>query len=150
METLNEFPEIMGHAREDLGGNVGGKFSPENWDRILNEARERFLRHRALVNNDLAAWTEVVREFHRERYWGYSPNWRPPPKDKKKKQTNMGVSFIWMTFTAFIVTKISVVWLGQIYTRSDDPVDKWLFFGAIALTIANFAYFLWRSRHHKD
>lgn len=149
MDSLNEFPNVMSQARTDLAGNVSGDFSPENWASILEEANVRLLRHNSGLGDESSAWREVVREFHRERYWGFSPDWRPPPKAKAKHK-NLGVFFIWMTFSTFVLTLIALVWLGQNYTVSDEPKDKYLFFTAVGLAIANFTYFLWHSRHYED
>jgi|GEM_PF-5413435 len=148
MDTLNEFPKVMDEARVDLAGNVAGKFSPDDWQRILTEAKTRLAQHQAAGNDETSAWRNVILDFHREKYWGFVPDWRPPLK--KKNESNLGVRFIWMTFSAFIVTKIAVVWLGQIYTRSDDPIDAYLFFASIALVIFNFGFFLWSTRKYKD
>lgn len=148
MDTLNEFPKIMDEARVDLAGNVAGKFSPDDWQRILTEAKIRLNQHQAAGEDEISAWRNVILDFRREKYWGFVPDWRPPPK--QKNESNLGVRFIWMTFSAFIVTKIAVVWLGQIYTRSDDPIDAYLFFASIALVIFNFGFFLWSTRKYKD
>lgn len=149
MDAVNEFPEIMNEARTDLAGNVSGDFSPADWELILSEARRRWEAHRQRNPGDRAAWAEVIREFHRERYWGFSPRYRPPPAPKVK-QKNLGIFFVWMTFSVFVLTLMGVVWLGQIYTASDEPKDKYRFFAAIAVAILNFGYFLWYSRNYED
>lgn len=150
MNSMNEFPIVMKQAKEDLAGHISGQFSPESWDKILQEAHLRLKQHMNSGLSESEAWRKVVLEFSKERHWGYVPNWRPSKRKPKSQKENLGLRLIWMTFAAFVITKITVVWLGQIYTRSEDPVDKWLFIGSIILVLANFGYFLWRTRNHKD
>lgn len=149
MNSLSEFPEIMAQAREDLCGNMTGRFSPENWDMILREAHLRLRKSLAAGNQGREAWQNVIREFHQESFWGFSPNWRPPAQQKPKKR-NLGFSFVWMIFSTFVITLMAVVWLGQIYTITGDPKDAYFFFASIVLVLFNFGYFLWQSRHYVD
>lgn len=144
---MNNFPEIMSHAKEDLGGNVSGDFSPHDWHQILIKA-EALLAQRSegLNGNAIEVWHSVIRDFHANHYWGFLPNYRPAPAPKKPG--NLGVSFIWMAFQTFVITKIAVVWIGQTYARSQDPNDFWLLCTVIALVVSNFAYFLWKHRKH--
>ncbi len=139
MAELNEFPEIMGHAQEDLAGNIHGQFSPEDWALILARAAAQL---KAAGRQDHAAWVEVIRDFHRENYWGFSPDYKKPKI--KRDDENLGVRLIWYTFRSLTLTKIAVVWFGALYTQSDEPIYKWLFIGAIALSLTNYGIFLWR------
>ena len=139
----------MKHAREDLGANVFGKFSPEDWDAILSEANRRldgYLAHEPPVTPELA-WRRVMVEFGKENHWGFSPTYRRP---RVKRTPNLGLRLIWMVFITFTGVKIGLAWLGQKWTRSGEAGDKYLFLSVIALTLANTALFLWRSRHHRD
>lgn len=149
MNPLDEFPEIMAQAREDLCGNVSGRFSPSDWALIRIEARSRLAAKIALGADVSDAWLSVIREFHKERFWGFSPNWQPSTK-LKAKSANLAFSFVWMIFSTFVITLMAVVWLGQIYTISNEPKDAYLFFASIALALGNFGYFLWQSRHYVD
>lgn len=144
---MNNFPDIMRQAKEDLGGSVSGHFSPEDWQQILLKA-ERDLQQKknALNGDETEAWQDVIRDFHQQNFWGFTPNYRPPPRPKKKG--NLGVAFIWMAFQTFVITKIAVLWIGQTYARSQDPHDFWLLCLVISLVVANFAYFLWKNRNH--
>ena len=146
---MSDFPDIMRNAQADLAGQIGGQFSPDAWRAILSEARNRFEIRRGEGLRESDAWSEVIREFHRDRYFGYEPTWNIP-KGQRPKGRSLGMGFVWMTFSAFVITKIAVVWLGQIYTASDDPRDAYLFFAAIGLVFVNFSFFLWRARHYKD
>lgn len=146
---MNQFPEIMKNAREDLGATVSGRFSPTDWEQILVRAHALWREQLALVNGDeLKAWHAVVLDFHRNRQWGFQANYKEPARSRK--EMNLGVKFIWITFQTFVITKIAVVWLGQIYARSQDPVDGILLYFVIALVLANFGWFLWRHRGHQD
>jgi hypothetical protein len=140
--TATSRPTLMDNAKEDLAGTVEGKFSPEDWEKILGKAQN------LLGTGGLEAWREVIRDFHRNRYWGFVPNYREPRKKEVSK--NLGFQFIWMTFGSLTIFKVAVLWFGQIYSRSDDPLDKWLFFGCLALVLGNIAFFLWRNRNHVD
>jgi hypothetical protein len=150
MELKNSRPLIMADAREDLAGNLSGEFSPGDWVQILDRAERRW-RHElsAIGGDELAAWQTVIREFHQQSYWGFSPDYKPR-ETVGRGPRNLGITFIWMAFQTFVLTKIAVVWLGQVYTRTQDPRDGLLFYSAIVLVLANFGFFLWRHRNHED
>lgn len=148
MATLNEFPKIMDHAREDLCATVSGRFSPEDWQSILTLAEQKLAANSLSAADEIRAWQAVVLDFHQNAYWGFQPNYVKPKV--KKTEKNFGIRFIVVTFLTFTFTKIALVWTGQIYTNSDDPVDKYIFLSVIVLVICNFTYLLWKTRHHKD
>jgi hypothetical protein len=149
MSSLNEFPEVMAQAHEDLCGNLDGRFSPENWDLILREAHSRW-KAKIIGGEDVVmAWQSVIREFHQEQFWGFSPDLQRRSKPLSK-QGNLGFSFVWMIFSTFVLAIMAVVWSGQIYTNSNDPKDAYLFFASVAFVLFNFGFFLWRSRHYVD
>lgn len=148
MNSLNEFTEIMALAREDLCGNVSGRFSPQDWELILIEARSRLNAKISSGDEVKEAWSSVIREFHKERFWGFLPNWQPSPTVTPRR--NLGFSFVWMIFSTFVITLMAVVWLGQIYTSSDDPRDAYVFYASIVVALGNFVFFLWQSRHYED
>ena len=142
-------PEIMRQASVDLCATVEGRFSPDDWAQILTRAEvqwRKYLGHQG-ATAEVDAWQEVVREFHRERYWGYVPNFKPV---KVKKKPNLGVTMVLMVFNSMVTIKLFVLWFGQIYSRSDEPLDKWIFFAIVALVVANYGFFLWRNRAHVD
>lgn len=149
MVSLKEFPEIMRGAKEDLSANVAGRFSPDDWERILRMARERFTeRRRGSPAPEIEDWHAVVLEFYRERYWGFTPDYRPPAAPKRKM--NLGVRFAIMTFVTFTVALMSLAWAGQNYTTSGKAGDLALLLIVIALVLLNFGYFLWQHRNHED
>src|SRR4051812_22560156 len=131
MVSMNEFPEIMRHAHVDLLSNVSGRFSPEDWQKILQVAREKLDERAAQTGDPIEAWRSVILDFNRNQYWGFYPDYAPG-KDLTRKR-NYGLEFLALAFLAFTVTKVALAWLGQIYTRSDEPVDAYIFFAAIAL-----------------
>lgn len=146
METTLALPEIMKHAHEDLMGNVSGRFSPEDWGLILDRASEHLAAFQRSGLSEQEAWKEVIRQFHREHYWGFQPDYiAPRPRDN-----NMGIRFILMTVLTFIFSLIAVVWLGQAYTASLEFEDGRNLVLAIALILGNFGLFLWYHRQHKD
>lgn len=147
-------PEVMRNFQEDLGATVEGRFSPEDWEHIRLRAEGEWRRYLAAevsaesqVGAEQRAWHKVVRDFHQSRYWGFNPNYRPP---KVKRKRNLGLTLIWMTFTSMVAIKVVILWFGQIYARSDEPIDKWIFFVLLFLALANYGYFLWRYRDYKD
>jgi hypothetical protein len=135
---MNDFPAEKRDAQTDLAGNVAGRFSPEDWERILEIARQKL---------ETRSWPDVVREFHRENYWGFRPDWRPPAVPYK---FNLGYGMLWMTFSTFVLTLMALAWLGQNYATSGQAKDGYLFCAALALALLNFVYFLWRSRGYRD
>lgn len=145
IETLQN--GVMSDAETDLTGNISGRFSPEDWSEILKRAGASLEAQVRQGKAESEAWREVIREFHREHYWGFQPNYRPP---KVKKEKDLGVSLIIFLFISFTLVKMSVVWLGQIYTFSDEESDTRMFYLALAIVLANVAYFLWRHRRHTD
>ncbi|NJL25406.1 MAG: hypothetical protein HC902_09665 [Calothrix sp. SM1_5_4] len=139
----------MKNAREDLAGSVSGRFSPEDWRAILIKAHEKWLRKRREEGMDAAqAWREVVLDFVHNDCWGFASDYRPS-KDPGRRR-NLGLSLLLRALFALTVTKIAIMWFGQIYSRSDDPQDGWIFFLVLLLVVGNFAYFLWRTRHYRD
>lgn len=146
MSPEQGIPEIMANAREDLAGNIGGKFSPEDWQKILARAAQHL---RASVRPRGEAWVEVIRDFHREKYWGFVPNYIKPKI--KREDENLGARFIWYGFRSFLLTKVAVVWFGALYSTYGDPFYKWCFVGAIAFMLCNYGYFLFRyGNKHRE
>ena len=141
-----ETPDIMINAREDMASTVNGKFSPEDWERILELAKTQLLTARREFD-EVVAWQAVVRDFHAKGYWGFVPNYRPPKIIKPK---NLGYQFIWLLFGSLTIMKVAILWFGQVYSRSDEARDKWTFFAVLALVFGNILLFLWRNRNYKD
>ena len=139
---MNEFPEIMREARVDLAGNVSGQFSPEDWEQILARARGQF---EASSRPPAEAWAEVMRDFHREHYWGFKPNFIPPKKVRDRDEENLGVRMLLYGFRSFLLTKIAIVYFGAMWTVYDDePFYKYGFFGAITFMLCAYGYFLYK------
>jgi hypothetical protein len=136
-----ELPSIMANAREDLAGNLGGHFSPDDWDKILAIAKERL---------QSKEWTDVIRDFHREKYWGFVPNFKKPKA--KKEDENLGVRFIWYSARSFLLTKVAVLWFGALWTVYGDTFYKVGFFGALFFMLCSYGYFLYRygPKHDDD
>ncbi|HMN69103.1 MAG TPA: hypothetical protein PKC28_11235 [Bdellovibrionales bacterium] len=100
-------------------------------------------RLRASNKPENEAWPEVIREFHRERYWGFIPDYKKPKK--KSEDENLGTRFIWYSFRSFLLTKVVILYCGARYTAGDpNPIYKWLFFGAFAFMIAAYGRFLYK------
>lgn len=136
------YPPIMANAREDLAGNIQGQFSPEDWDKILERA---LISLRNSAKEEREAWMDVIREFHRERYWGFHPDY-VAPKTKKEEQ-NLGPRFIWYICRSFLITKVVVLYFGARWSADyDDPINGILFFGAIIFMVANYGLFIWKYR----
>jgi hypothetical protein len=146
MTDMHKFPQVMQQAHEDLLGNVSGRFSPEDWVKILTIAQTRWS-ERHLKLGEQEAWASVIRDFHHESYWGFTPNYHKP---KTKKPVNLGVHFIGFTFLTFTMVLMTVAWLGQIYTHSDEASDKWIFFLVLSAAVGNIGLFLWWHRRHTD
>ncbi|MGE3682810.1 MAG: hypothetical protein AB7G93_13880 [Bdellovibrionales bacterium] len=140
-----EVSRVMANARVDLAGNISGQFSPEDWEKILSIARHRL--QSATTGLD-EAWVEVIRDFHREKYWGFIPNYKKPKMERE--QQNLGVRFIWYSFRSFLITKVAVLWFGARYSADFDPIYKWLFFGAIGFMLCAYGSFLWKFRNRRD
>lgn len=143
---MTQYPPIMANARVDLAGNIEGQFSPEDWEKILARAAEQLARSTAKTPEQ--AWVEVILDFHREKYWGFFPNYKKPKTSRDDE--NLGKRFIWYSMRSFLITKILVLWFGARYAADYDPVYKWLFFGAIAFMLLNYGYFLYRYGHRKE
>lgn len=138
-------PPIMANAKEDLAGNISGQFSPEDWQRILDLAANQLQQSKKPENE---AWVDVIRDFHRERYWGFVPNYKKP---KAPQEENLGKRFIWYCFRSFLITKVVILYCGARYTADDpNPIYKWLFFGALAFIISAYGRFLWKYGGRSD
>lgn len=142
---MSEFPSIMVNAREDLAGNISGEFSPDDWQKILSRAQAQLA---ASAKPPGEAWVDVIRDFHRESFWGFVPDYVQPKVPREKQ--NLGTRFIWYSFRSFLITKVCVLYFGARYTADYDPIYKWLFFGAIAFMLCNYGLFLWKFRHRSD
>lgn len=129
----------MANAQEDLAGNVGGRFSPDDWDKILSRAAEQL---RASAKPEGEAWVDVIRDFHRERYWGFTPDYVAPKKPPEKG--NFGKRFIWYICRSFLITKVLVLWFGARYSADQDPIYAYLFFAALAFAPISYGIFVWR------
>lgn len=138
--------QIPENARVDLGATVEGRFSPEDWEKIFGLAEDKWRAHSSR-QDETEAWKEVVRDFHVSRYWGFTPNYRPK---KERKPISLGIQFIWIAFNSFTITEMAITWLGDIYTRSDEPKDAWIFYSVLLLLVGNIVFFLWRNRAYTD
>lgn len=133
---MAELPE---NAKIDLAGNISGDFSPEDWNQILDRAREMLVSSRKPAPE---AWVDVILAFHRERFWGFKPNYKKPKP--KLEDENLGTRFIWYSFRSFLITKVVILYCGARWVADYDPVYGYIFFGAIAFMLSNYGYFLWR------
>lgn len=136
----------MKNAREDLAGNVGGYFSPEDWDKILLRARDQFL---VSAKPESEAWTDVIRDFHREKYWGFVANYKKPKAGRDDE--SLGKRFLWYVFRSFLITKVVILYCGARYSMGDqDPIYTYLFFGAMAFMLCSYGLFLYRYAGRKE
>jgi hypothetical protein len=142
------FPEIMHNAREDLTATIEGNFSPHDWHEILKTARVSLETQLAKGHSELESWKEVIRQFHKEKYWGHTPDYVKPKR--QRKPMSLGMKFIIMTVNSMVFFKVLVLWFGQVYSRSENLWDKWIFFLIMIAVIFNYAIFLWRHRNHVD
>lgn len=143
---MNELPPIMANAKIDLAGNIHGQFSPEDWEKILSRARDRLA---ASSKTESQAWIEVIRDFHRNKYWGFVPNYKKPKE--KIDDKNLGTKFIWFSFRSFLITKVVILYAGARYTIDDsNPIWKYLFFGAFAFMLTAYGTFLYRYAGRKE
>lgn len=138
----------MANAREDLAGNVAGEFSPDDWSAILGRAADQL---RASAKPEALAWPDVIRSFHRERYWGYRPNFRhqSPPRPKPH-QKNLGLSFIYYVGRSFLLTKAVVLYSGARWTAGYGSMWGGIFFGAIAFMLISYGRFVWIHGRGRD
>lgn len=135
--------DLMRNTREDLKPQ-SGRFSPGDWEKILDEARGRLLK-KLEASPPAEAWSEVVREFHREKYWQFPTNYKKPKREK-----NLGLTLVWLTFQSMTLTKVAILWFGQDYSNTDSELSKWLFFGVLFFIPANAFFFIWRWRKTKS
>ena len=146
MSDAAELPAIMQNAREDLAGNVQGDFSPEDWNKIFARCVELL---KASPKPETEAWVDVIRAFHRERYFGFIPNYKktkPLPHEE-----NLGYRFVWYTARSFLVTKVVVLYSAARWCAGWDPMWGWIFFAAVAFMLVNYGFFLWKyGRNRKD
>ncbi|MBX3021909.1 MAG: hypothetical protein KF799_09560 [Bdellovibrionales bacterium] len=146
MAQENELPPIMANAREDLAGSLGGDFSPGDWDKILAQAHEKLSLSEKPPQE---AWVDVIRDFHSQRYWGFTPDYvKPKPKPEDKV---LGKRFIWYCFRSFLITKVVVLYFGARWSADQEPINGYIFFGAMIFMITSYGLFIWRySRGRKD
>lgn len=139
-------PPNMANAKTDLAGNISGDFSPEDWEKILIRATNQM---RASTKPEAEAWIDVIRDFHRERYWGFNPDYKKPKI--KPEEKNLGKRFIWYCFRSFLLTKVVILYCGARYSADDpNPIYTWLFFGGLAFIVIAYGRFLWKFRHWQD
>lgn len=146
MHAAKTRPLIMANARDDLVGNVSGQFSPEDWEEILDEAERRLA---TSGKAEPEAWIDVIREFHRERYFGFVPNYSKPKE--KAHEKNLGLKFLYFVTRSFLVTKVIVLYSGARWSADYEPFWGWIFFGAMTFMVCSYSLFLWRhARGRKD
>jgi hypothetical protein len=146
MSEAPELPAIMQNAREDLAGNLQGDFSPDDWEQILERCA---LDLKASAKPTAEAWMDVIRTFHRERYWGFIPNYKKPKP--LPHEENLGVRFVLYAARSFMVTKVIVLYAGARWTFGGGPVWGWIFFAAIVFMLSSYGRFLWKyGRNRKD
>jgi hypothetical protein len=137
--------EVMSNAQIDLAATIDGRFSPADWQSILTQAEQHlqeFLRRHPQAT-PLDAWQDTIRDFHRNHYWGFTPNHRAV----KPKKEHLALWFIWITINTFTTMKVLILWFGQIYSRSDDAKDFWIFMAVLLFSFGNIVYFV--VRHHR-
>lgn len=137
----SEAEVVMANAQEDLAGNIDGHFSPDDWRTILARAKEKLERSPLPAAE---AWVEVIREFHRERYWGFIPNYKKPSVTPEAEE-NLGKKFILYTFRSFLISETVVLYCGARYSADDhNPIYKWGFFAGLTFLVVNYGLFLYR------
>lgn len=147
MSSMNEFPEIMREARVDLAGNLGGQFSPQDWESILTRAKAQL---EASSLRGPEAWVEVIRDFHRENYWGFVPNYIAPKTVKNIDDENLGVRMLLYAGRSFLLTKIAIVWFGALWSISGEPFYKYCFFASILFMLVAYGTFLYKYGHRNE
>ncbi len=91
----------------------------------------------------------MVRAFHREKYWGYVPNYKKPKV--KREDESLGVRFILYSARSFLLTKVAVLWFGALWTVYGDTIYAVGFFGAMAFMLVAYGTFLYRyAGKHKE
>lgn len=140
MTSLDQNPEIMANAKIDLAGNISGDFSPQDWEKILIRASAQL---KQSDKSEAEAWVDIVRDFHKQRYWGFVPNYIKPKI--KPEEENLGQRFIWYCFRSFLLTKIVVLYCGARYSADDpNPIYKWGFYGGLVFIVTAYGRFLWK------
>lgn len=139
MPQSDPLPAIMAEAKTDLAGNISGDFSPDDWAKILDRAHTQL---KASAKSEAEAWTDVIRDFHREKYWGFIPNYVKPKS--KPEEHNLGKKFIWFSFRSFLLTKTIILYCGARYVNDDpNPIYTWLFYGALVFIVFAYGRFIW-------
>ena len=143
---MSNVEEVMANAQEDLAGNIDGRFSPEDWREILARAKEK------LISSSLPlgeAWVEIIRDFHREKYWGFIPNYKKA--NEPETEVNLGKKFILYTFRSFLISETVVLYCGARYSAEDpNPLYKWGFFAGLSFLVLNYGLFLYRYGGRED
>lgn len=139
----------MQNAEVDLTGSLSGRFSPEDWAKILARAAEQLAQSQ---KPQADAWADVIRDFHRQKYWGFNPDYiEPKPIKPHHHKDNLGKTFIWFSFRSFLLTKTVILYCGAHYTAGNpNPIYKWLFFGAFAFMLFSYGRFLWRYGNREE
>lgn len=147
--------EILKQAPADFTANVGGYFSPADLQQILGRAQNEF---RILIEQkkpqshaELALiWNGVVQDFHQQNQLGFLPGKATVKALRPASPHRKLISYLRIFLLPTLFLKTAILYFGLKYAQYPDEGYGWSLLAAIALSLLNFSYFLWQSRHDTD
>lgn len=151
--TAHILEQVMSHAMTDLTENVRVKFSAQQTERLMAEARRRLI---DLINRDgltsadeiRAAWHHLVIEFHLKRYWGFADS---APEDDSPmtidtNEPSAGRAFFRQLVLSMVVIKALLLYFGAYYSSFPGEGYGWGLAAICALAVSSLIYLAWRYR----
>ncbi|MCE3009840.1 MAG: hypothetical protein LW875_04430 [Proteobacteria bacterium] len=127
----------------DLFGGLHIHFSEKQRQDIV----DLFLRK--LSETPPPDYRELVIDFHRSRYWGFSGSRQKPLEPPKSPSASRQIAvYFWTAFQALIVLKVIIYFFG-LRVAQDNTLENWVYLiVAVAFSWTSLFFFAWRK--HRD
>jgi hypothetical protein len=144
---------IEANFADDFSTSGRGFFSLEDQaaiaDKAYSMAKLRLQEVQPPISGDVLRqyWNEMVTDFHRQNFWGFSTQGQPPKKELTEEQrtTRELWPYIWVMIQSGIILKTVVYYFG--IKSSNDPSPENVFFLTLALVTSagTLIFFAWRK-----
>lgn len=153
--TISQQEALMPLAKE-IGAKVSADFKPnenffsdEDLKAIMAKASQMVAYSTNSVDPEelLKHWNHAVVDFHRNRYWGFTPQTKKPkraPTEDQKIRKEL-FSYIWVFFQSMIVLKTAVYFFGLEYADKREPLNLFLLLAAIGTSFGSLIFFAYRK-----
>jgi hypothetical protein len=161
-ELLPQLEDILSESRVDFTTGPQRNFCEEDITQILERAKRELwakLEQTPIhTSTELAqAWNEVVTDFYAQKYWGFLPgraaaaSVAPKAGDELGNQpSNELIPYLRTFILPTLFLKIAILYFGLEYSSYPGQGYGWGLLAAVVASLANFGFFLWKTRNSPE